>query len=103
MDTILNSVIQSSTRTVSTAPFTNRIEPGMGRAFIYLFAFAIFFWLSDSADAADEKFPQLRIRGTIYTNVIVTSKTLTDIFILHKGGAANFKLKNLDPELQKQF
>jgi cytochrome c biogenesis protein CcmG/thiol:disulfide interchange protein DsbE len=53
--------------------------------------------------AADEKFPQLKIGDDIYTNVLVTSKTATDIFILHKGGVANFKLKNLSPELQKQF
>ncbi|MEP6663780.1 MAG: TlpA disulfide reductase family protein [Verrucomicrobiota bacterium] len=38
-----------------------------------------------------------------YTNVTVTSKTASEIFIVHQSGVANLKLKNLDAKLQKQF
>ena len=59
--------------------------------------------LTGASHGAEEKFPQLKIGNVIYTNVVVASKSPTDIFILHKGGALNLKLKNLEPELQKQF
>jgi thiol-disulfide isomerase/thioredoxin len=53
--------------------------------------------------ADDEKLSQIKVGDVVYTNVTVASKTATDIFILHSGGVANLKLKNLSPELQKQF
>ncbi len=55
------------------------------------------------ARADDEKFPLLKIGNDIYTNVIVTHVTASDISFIHAGGAANAKLKDLSPELQKQF
>lgn len=55
------------------------------------------------APAADEQFSRLKIGDVTYTNAIVTSKTATHIILLHKGGIASFKLKNLEPDLQKQF
>lgn len=63
-------------------------------------------WLvasSGSSRAAVDKFPQLKIGNVIYTNVVVASKNATEVFILHKGGVINLKLKDLDPALQKQF
>lgn len=56
-----------------------------------------------TSHAAEEKFPLLKAGDVTYTNVTVTSKTANEIFILHAGGVANLKLKNLSPELQKQF
>lgn len=53
--------------------------------------------------ADEEKFPELKVGRVIYTNVVVVSKNPTEIFILHKGGATNLKLKSLGPELQKHF
>jgi cytochrome c biogenesis protein CcmG/thiol:disulfide interchange protein DsbE len=73
------------------------------RTLFQQFLFTILVVAANLLHAADEKFPQLKIGNEVYTNVIVTSKTATDIFIMHKGGVANFKLKNLSPELQKQF
>jgi cytochrome c biogenesis protein CcmG, thiol:disulfide interchange protein DsbE len=58
---------------------------------------------SNSLRGAEEKRERLKVGDVTYTNVVVTSKTATDIFILHSGGVANLKLKNLSPELQKQF
>lgn len=56
-----------------------------------------------AARADDEKFSRLKIGDDIYTNVIVTRVTASDISFIHAGGAANAKLKDLSPELQKQF
>lgn len=67
------------------------------------FGLAVLFLAANPLRAAEEKLPQLKAGNVIYTNVTITSKTATDIFILHSGGAANLKLKTLSPELQKQF
>lgn len=72
------------------------------RSFPFAAALALHL-LATLAFAAEEKFSRLKIGNSIYTNAIVTSKTATDIFILHKGGVASFKLKNLEPDLQKRF
>lgn len=55
------------------------------------------------ARADDEKFPLLKIGSDTYTNVTVTRVTASDISFIHAGGIANAKLKELSPELQKQF
>jgi len=56
-----------------------------------------------SASGADESFRTLRVKDDVYTNVIVTSSTATDIYFSHARGMASAKLKDLDPELQKHF
>jgi len=53
--------------------------------------------------AADETFRTLKLKDQIYTNVIVTSSTATDIYFSHSAGLASAKLKDLDPALQKHF
>jgi protein disulfide-isomerase len=55
------------------------------------------------ARADDEKFPRLKAGADTYTNVTVTRVTASDISFIHAGGIANVKLKDLPPELQKQF
>lgn len=52
---------------------------------------------------ADDKLPLLKVKGETYTNVTVTTVTATDIFFTHNGGMDNARLKDLTPELQKQF
>lgn len=52
---------------------------------------------------ADEKMPVLTVNKQVYSNVTITAVTATDIFFTYNKGAANAKLKNLDPELQKHF
>ena len=52
---------------------------------------------------ADEKFPLLKAGGTTYTNVTVTSVSVTDIYFTYDQGMANAKLKSLEPALQQHF
>ena len=53
--------------------------------------------------AADEHFSTLKVGTEVYTNVTVTSVSVTEIFFTHSRGIGNAKLKNLEPELQKHF
>jgi thiol-disulfide isomerase/thioredoxin len=55
------------------------------------------------AATADELLPLLKVNDDVYTNVIVTAVTPTDIYFTSDSGMGNAKLKNLDPELQKHF
>lgn len=47
------------------------------------------------ASAADQKFDLLRSGTTVYTNVTVTSKTATDVYIVHSRGMCNLKVAEL--------
>jgi thiol-disulfide isomerase/thioredoxin len=55
------------------------------------------------AARADELLPVLEVNGEVYSNVLVTAVTPTDIYFTSARGMGNAKLKNLDPELQKHF
>jgi thiol-disulfide isomerase/thioredoxin len=61
--------------------------------------------IATSLGAADiqVKMPSLKVGDDTYNDVTVTSVTATDIYFSHKLGMGNAKLKNLSPELQKQF
>lgn len=59
--------------------------------------------LTLSAADTEEKLPVLVVGSEIYSNVVVTSVTATDIYFNHSAGIGNAKLKNLSPELQKHF
>jgi thiol-disulfide isomerase/thioredoxin len=59
--------------------------------------------LTSTLWAAEEKLATLKVGPRTYTNVIVTAQSATDLYFMHAGGVANVKLKELDPELQKQF
>jgi len=52
---------------------------------------------------ADVKLPALRVGSEVYSNVTVWSKNATDIYFTHSRGMGNAKLKDLPPDLQKQF
>jgi cytochrome c biogenesis protein CcmG, thiol:disulfide interchange protein DsbE len=52
---------------------------------------------------ANVKIASLKVGDDVYSNVTVLSVTTTDIYFSHAGGMGNVKLKNLPPELQKQF
>jgi cytochrome c biogenesis protein CcmG/thiol:disulfide interchange protein DsbE len=52
---------------------------------------------------AQEKLPLLTVNGESYTNATVTTVTATHLEFKHSRGVASVKLKNLSPELQKQF
>jgi cytochrome c biogenesis protein CcmG/thiol:disulfide interchange protein DsbE len=55
------------------------------------------------AAVADEQFPVLKVGSEVYSNVVVTSVTATDIYFSHAEGLGNAKLKNLDPGMQRHF
>ena len=60
--------------------------------------------LSPAIVQADgERFPTLKVGSEVYSNVVVTSVTGTDIYFSHSRGIGNAKLKNLEPELRKMF
>src|SRR5436190_10325220 len=52
---------------------------------------------------ADLQLPYLKTPLQTYSNVTVLSVTATDVNFKHSLGIANAKLKDLEPELQKQF
>jgi protein disulfide-isomerase len=52
---------------------------------------------------ADETLPTLSAGGTVYSNVTVTTVSVTDVYFTYAGGMANVKLKTLSPDLQKHF
>ena len=55
--------------------------------------------LSNTASVAgDIKLDELKTRTETYQNVTVTGKNHTDIFIVHSGGMANVKIKDLDAD-----
>src|SRR5713226_1296131 len=56
-----------------------------------------------SIRADDEHLATLRVGTEVYSNVTVTSVSVTDIFFTHSCGVGNAKLKNLDPAVQKMF
>jgi hypothetical protein len=53
--------------------------------------------------ATEDTFEVLQIGTRTYTNVTVTTKAKTYIFILHAGGMASIKVSELPPELQQQL
>jgi cytochrome c biogenesis protein CcmG/thiol:disulfide interchange protein DsbE len=56
-----------------------------------------------STGYANDEVPYLKVGLSHYTNVVITSKTSTDIFFTHSRGMGNARLSQLSPELQKQF
>jgi hypothetical protein len=52
---------------------------------------------------ADEMLPVLKVGSDTYSNVLVTSVSVTDIYFTSNMGMANAKLKDLNPEMQKHF
>ncbi len=53
--------------------------------------------------ADGERLPTLKVGPNTFTNVTILSVTSTDIYFSHSQGMGNAKLKNLSPELQKEF
>ncbi len=52
---------------------------------------------------ADENLPTLKVGTEVYTNVTITSVTLSDVYFMYAGGIGSAKLKDLDPALQQHF
>ncbi len=52
---------------------------------------------------ADERFRVIKVGGDVYSNVLVTSVSATDIYFTHSAGIGSVKIKDLDPILQQHF
>jgi thiol-disulfide isomerase/thioredoxin len=59
--------------------------------------------LAGNVFADGERLPMLKVGSEVYSNVVVTSVTGTDIYFSHSRGIGNAKLKNLEPNMQKMF
>jgi hypothetical protein len=51
--------------------------------------------------SVEQSFPVLQIGSQMYTNVTVTTKAKTYVFLLHSTGMANIKVADLSPELRE--
>src|SRR6266404_8199152 len=71
----------------------------IGRIILMVTALAVV----GSARADEKHLATLRVGTEVYSNVTVTSVSVTDIFFTHSRGVGNAKLKNLDPTVQKLF
>src|SRR6266404_5757348 len=71
----------------------------IGRIILMVTALAVV----GSARADEKHLATLRVGTEVYSNVTVTSVSVTDIFFTHSRGVGNAKLKNLDPAVQKMF
>jgi len=74
---------------------------GIAGRFIWL-ALAASVW-PGSAIAKEETFDVLQIGTHTYTNVTVTTKAKTYVFIMHSTGMANLKLSEIPPEVLQQL
>lgn len=58
---------------------------------------------AEQLNSYGEKLTVLKVRNEIYSNVVVTLVTATDIYFTHSRGMGNAKLEDLGPELQSKF
>jgi len=54
-------------------------------------------------DSVEQTFPVLQIGTRSFSNVTVTTKARDYVFLLHSTGMANFKVKELSPEVLEQL
>lgn len=59
--------------------------------------------LSVTAGAVEEKFEVLQIGTQTYSNVTVTTKAKSYIFLLHSAGMTSVKVSQLSPDLQEKL
>jgi hypothetical protein len=64
-------------------------------------AIALVVIASRASASVEQTFPVLQIGTQVYSNVTVTTKSKTYIFLLHSTGMANIKVADLSPELRE--
>ncbi|WOO41261.1 C1 family peptidase [Rubellicoccus peritrichatus] len=69
----------------------------------FLLVLMVMFAFATSLCGAIAEFAELKANGVIYRKVVVTQVTEQAIIIRHSRGIAQVLLKDLKPELQKQF
>jgi hypothetical protein len=79
------------------------VYPGFLRRLVWWALAAALLRPGLAAASTEQTFPVLQIGTVSYTNVTVTTKSPTYIFILHSSGMTNIKVKDLTPELRVQL
>jgi hypothetical protein len=87
------------TRTASWS----RSQIGLGKAAIGVLIKVLLLWIAPAAIGADEAFTLLQTSRVTYTNVTVTDKRGTNIYIRHDGGVANIKIADLPPAVRQRL
>src|SRR5262250_942384 len=67
----------------------------VSNSFVHLLI-ALLLGTTAAVSGAEERLPILHAGQRFYTNVLVTQKTPTDLFIMHDGGMATVKVRDLD-------
>jgi len=70
---------------------------------IWLLALTGLLFLNPASVPAEQKFATLKVGTETYTNVTITTVTVTDIYFSHSRGMGNARIKSLSPDLQKEF
>jgi hypothetical protein len=81
----------------------SRRQLGLGKAAIGVLVEVLLIWIAPAAIGADEAIGLLQTSKARYTNVIVTDKDGTNIYIRHDGGVANIKIGDLPPDVQQSL
>jgi methionine-rich copper-binding protein CopC len=75
---------------------------GMGKL-IWIGIVTALLWMPAACAADEETFPVLQIGTRTYTNVTITTKAKTYVFITHSAGMANIKVSEMPSELREQL
>ena len=59
--------------------------------------------LAGTVRAAEDKFDVLQIGTQTYSNVTVTTKAKSYIFLIHAAGMTSIKVSQLPPDLQEKL
>jgi hypothetical protein len=71
--------------------------------FICLLAMIAFGYSSKAEGPKEETFPVLQIGTETYTNVTVTTKAKTYVFLTHSSGMANIRVADMSPEVREKL
>ena len=76
---------------------------GLGKAAIGVLVEVLLLWIAPAAIGADQTITLLQTSKATYSNVTVTDKRGTNIYIRHDGGVANIKIADLPPDVQQSL
>jgi hypothetical protein len=79
----------------------SRRQIGFGKAAILVLVSLL--WIAPAAIGADQAITSLQTGKTKYTNVIVTDRHGTNIYIRHDGGMGNVKIGDLPSDVQQRL
>jgi hypothetical protein len=74
-----------------------------GRTATWVLVEVLLLWIAPAAIGADKVITLLQTSRATYTNVIITDRDGTNIYIRHDGGVANIKIGDLPPDVQQSL